>query len=32
VREKFKGVADKKEFKPDDVEVGRYVEAYVPFV
>jgi len=32
VREKFKGVADKKEFRPDDVEVGRYVEAYVPFV
>ena len=33
VREKFKVVAAKKKFKPDDVEAGReYVEAYVPFV
>jgi hypothetical protein len=33
VREKFKAVAAKKNFKPDDVEAGReYVEAYVPFV
>jgi hypothetical protein len=33
VREKFKAVAAKKKFKPDDVEAGReYVEAYVPFV
>ena len=33
VREKFKVVAAKKRFKPDDVEAGReYVEAYVPFV
>jgi hypothetical protein len=33
VREKFKGVAAKKNFKPDDVEAGReYVEVYVPFV
>ena len=33
VREKFKAVAAKKNFKPDDVEAGReYVEVYVPFV
>jgi hypothetical protein len=33
VREKFKAVAAKKNFKPDDVEAGReYGEAYVPFV
>ena len=33
VREKFKAVAAKKNFKPDDVEAGReYVEAYVPFI
>lgn len=33
VREKFKVVAGKKKFKPDNVEAGReYVEAYVPFV
>jgi hypothetical protein len=33
VREKFKAVAAKKKFKPDDVEAGReYVEAYVPFI
>jgi len=33
VREKFKAVVAKKNFKPDDVEAGReYVEAYVPFV
>ena len=33
VREKFKVVAAKKKFKPDDVEAGReYVEAYVLFV
>jgi hypothetical protein len=33
VREKFKVVAAKKKFKPDDVDAGReYVEVYVPFV
>jgi hypothetical protein len=33
VREKFKAVAAKAKFKPDDVEAGReYVEVYVPFV
>ena len=33
VREKFKAVAAKKNFKPDNVEAGReYVEVYVPFV
>jgi hypothetical protein len=33
VREKFKAIAAKKNFKPDDVEAGReYVEVYVPFV
>jgi hypothetical protein len=33
VREKFKMVAAKKKFKPNDVEAGReYVEVYVPFV
>jgi hypothetical protein len=33
VREKFKAVATRKNFKPDDVEAGReYVEMYVPFV
>jgi len=33
VREKFKVVAARKNFKPDDVEAGReYVEVYVPFV
>jgi uncharacterized protein DUF6448 len=33
VREKFKAVSAKKNFKPDNVDAGReYVEVYVPFV
>ena len=33
VREKFKAVTAKKNFKPEDIDAGReYVEAYVPFV
>lgn len=33
VREKFKAVAAKKKFKPDDVDAGReYIEAYVLFL
>ena len=33
VREKFKAVRAKKNFKPEDIDAGReYVEAYVPFV
>lgn len=33
VREKFKGVVAKKNFRPDDIDAGReYVEAYVSFV
>jgi hypothetical protein len=33
VREKFKAVSAKKNFKPDNVDAGReYVEVYVPFI